>query len=347
MLSVIGNHPCKIMKITLNGQLKELDGTCGLKGIMERYCKDKTPVIAEVNGAIIQDPGAKDIVLNDGDIVELVSFVGGGSVPASTEKATVVDTPLTIAGKQFTSRFLLGTGKFKDKRDVTESILASGAQIVTVALRRIDMERHEDNILEHIPGHVTLMANTSGARNAQEAVRIARLAKASGCGNWIKIEVINDSKYLLPDNAETVKATAALAKEGFVVLPYMYPDLYAARELVKAGAAAIMPLGSLIGSNRGLKAEEFLKILVNEIRDVPLVVDAGIGAPSHAAQAMEMGFDAVLANTAVATAGDPAGMAEAFALSIKAGRLAYLSKVPLMRDGAHPSSPLTRFLFEP
>jgi len=263
-----------------------------------------------------------------------------------TIQTTIQDSPMTIAGKTFTSRFMLGTGKFKNKSDVTESIIASGTQIVTVALRRIDIERHEENILEYIPKEVTLLTNTSGARNAEEAVRIARLAKESGCGNWIKIEVINDSKYLLPDNAQTVKATATLAAEGFVVLPYMYPDLYVARALVKAGAAAIMPLGSLIGSNRGLKAKEFIKILVEEINEVPLIVDAGIGAPSQAAEAMEFGADAVLANTAVATSGNPAGMAESFAMAIKAGRLAFLSKMPLMQNRAHRSSPLTNFLYE-
>ena len=258
---------------------------------------------------------------------------------------TIEDTPLVIAGKTFTSRFMLGTGKFKNKTDVTASIVASGAQIVTVALRRIDIERHEENILEYIPDGVTLLTNTSGARNAKEAVRIARLARESGCGNWIKVEVINDSKYLLPDNNETVKATEALAREGFIVLPYMFPDLYAARALVKAGAAAVMPLGSLIGSNRGLKAREFIRILIDEIDEVPVVVDAGIGAPSQAAEAMEMGADACLVNTAVATAGYPAGLAEAFSLAIRSGRLAYLSNMPAAQETARPSSPLTDFLY--
>lgn len=262
------------------------------------------------------------------------------------KQPTIQDTPLTIAGKTFSSRFMLGTGKFKNKSDVTDSITTSGAQIVTVALRRIDTERHEENILEYIPQGVTLLTNTSGARNAQEAVRIARLARESGCGNWVKIEVINDSKYLLPDNAETIKATEILSADGFIVLPYMFPDLYAARALVGAGAAAIMPLGSLIGSNQGLKAKEFIKILVQEIHEVPIIVDAGIGTPSQAAEAMEMGVDAVLANTAVATAGNPSGLACAFSLAVKAGRLAYLSKIPSTRNIAEPSSPLTNFLYK-
>src|SRR3989338_6465741 len=237
------------------------------------------------------------------------------------------DSPFTIAGREFKNRFLLGTGKFKNKTDLAESIAASNTELVTVALRRIDLERHQENILEYIPKHVTLLTNTSGARNAQEAVRIARLAREAGCGNWIKIEVINDSKYLLPDNNETIKATEILAKEGFVVLPYMSPDLYVARQLVKAGAATVMPLGSLIGSNQGLKTKEFIRILIDEI-DVPIIVDAGIGTPSQAAEAMEMGADAVLANTAIATAGQPAQLARAFKMAIDAGRLAYLSKMP-------------------
>jgi thiazole synthase len=254
-------------------------------------------------------------------------------------------TPLIIAGKEFKSRFFLGTGKFKNKQDLADAIAASGTEIVTVALRRIDLERHEENILEYIPKHVTLLTNTSGARTAQEAVRIARLAKESGYGNWIKIEVINDSKYLLPDNQETIKATEILAAEGFIVLPYMYPDLYTARALVKAGAATVMPLGSLIGSNQGLKTRDFIKILIDEI-DVPIVVDAGIGAPSQAAEAMELGADAVLANTAVATAGQPALLAKAFAQAVEAGHMAYLSRIPEQKPLANASSPLTGFLYD-
>lgn len=258
---------------------------------------------------------------------------------------TIQDTPLEIAGKTFTNRFFLGTGKFKNKMDITESIAASGTEMVTVALRRIDLERHEDNILEYIPKDVTILINTSGARNAKEAVRLARLARECGCGHWIKIEVINDSKYLLPDNYETIKATEILASEGFVVLPYMYPDLYVARELVKAGAATVMPLGSLIGSHQGLKAKEFIKVLVEEI-DVPIVVDAGLGTPSHAAEAMEIGVDAVLANTSVALAAHPAQLAKAYALAVKAGRLAYLGRPPSPQQIADASSPLTGFLYD-
>ncbi|MCK5580570.1 MAG: thiazole synthase [Candidatus Omnitrophica bacterium] len=255
------------------------------------------------------------------------------------------DTPLKIGDRVLTSRFFLGTGKFKNKEELRETIQASGTEIVTVALRRIDLERHEENILEYIPEDIILLTNTSGARNAQEAIRIARLAREAGHGNWVKIEVINDSKYLLPDNTETIKATEILSKEGFIVMPYMHPDLYAARALVDAGASCVMPLGSLIGSNQGLKAKEFIKILIKEI-DLPVVVDAGIGAPSQAAEAMEMGADAVLVNTAIATADQPALVAHAFSLAVKAGRLAYLSNLPTEKESAEASSPLTGFLYK-
>lgn len=253
--------------------------------------------------------------------------------------------PFIIAGHTLTSRFLLGTGKFKNKNDVRLSITASASQIVTVALRRIDIERHEHNILEYIPEGTILLTNTSGARNAEEAIRIARLARESGCGDWIKIETINDSKYLLPDNAETIKATEVLAKEGFIVLPYVTPDLYVARALEKVGAAAIMPLGSLIGSNQGLKAKPFIEILIREI-DLPIIVDAGIGKPSHACEAMEMGADAVLVNTAVASAENPERMAHAFRQAVESGREAFLSGLPARQSIADASSPLTGFLYD-
>lgn len=250
-----------------------------------------------------------------------------------------------LGGREFQSRFLLGTGKFKSKADLKTCILASGSQIVTVALRRIDLERHSENILEYIPEGVTLLTNTSGARTADEAVRIARLARASGQGEWIKIEVINDSRYLLPDNEATVEATRILASEGFIVLPYVTPDLYTARRLAEAGAAAVMPLGSFIGSNRGLQTREFIRILIEETR-LPVIVDAGIGAPSHACEAMEMGAAAVLVNTAVASADNPPRIARAFARAVEAGREGHLSGLPTKRLQGEASSPLTGFLFE-
>ncbi|MCU0284858.1 MAG: thiazole synthase [Acidobacteria bacterium] len=253
--------------------------------------------------------------------------------------------PLIIGGREISNRFFLGTGKFKNKADMKKVISENNIQVVTVAMRRIDSQRHAENILEYIPENTILMINTSGARNAQEAIRIARLAREASGFDWIKIEVMDDSKYLLPDNYETIKATETLASEGFVVLPYMNPDLYVARELQKVGAAAVMPLGSLIGSGRGLDTRKFIEILIHEI-DLPIIVDAGIGKPSQAAEAMEMGADAVLANTAVAAAGDPAAAARAFSLAVEAGRIAYNAQLNEAAEFASPSSPLTGFLFE-
>lgn len=252
------------------------------------------------------------------------------------------DDVLMIGGHAFTSRFILGSGKYSLAL-IKAAIESGGAQMVTLAVRRAN-QGGVANILDYIPAEITLLPNTSGARNADEAVRIARLARELGCGAFIKIEVIRDTKYLLPDNQETVKATEILAKEGFVVMPYMYPDLTVARALVNAGAAAVMPLGAPIGSNKGLSTKDFIQILLNEI-ELPIIVDAGIGRPSQACEAMEMGAAAVMANTAIATAGDVPAMAEAFNFAIKAGRQAYLAKLGRVLDkGAAASSPLTGFL---
>jgi thiazole synthase len=250
---------------------------------------------------------------------------------------------LIIGGVAVRSRLITGSGKYRDDRIIPDVLEAAECDIITVALRRVDIERPQDNILTHIPKGKILLPNTSGARNADEAVRIARLAREIGCGDWVKIEVISDSTYLLPDNQETIKATETLVKEGFVVLPYMCPDLYAARRLVDAGAAAVMPLGSPIGSNRGLRTAELIQIMIDEI-DVPIIVDAGIGRPSHAAEAMEMGSAAVLLNTAIAASDDPVSMAKAFKHAVRAGRLAYLAGMAGSTRVANASSPLTGFL---
>lgn len=252
------------------------------------------------------------------------------------------DDKLIIGGHEFTSRFILGSGKYSLNL-IRAAVENAGAQIITLALRRAN-NGGEANILDYIPEGVTLLPNTSGARNAEEAVRIARLSRELGCGDFVKIEVIRDSRYLLPDNYETVRATEILAKEGFVVLPYMYPDINTARDLVNAGAAAVMPLAAPIGSNKGLCTKEFIRIIIDEI-DLPVIVDAGIGRPSQAAEVMEMGAAAVMANTAIATAGDIPAMAEAFRLAIEAGRKAYLAGPGRVLDkGASASSPLTGFL---
>ncbi|MDR3242604.1 MAG: thiazole synthase [Clostridiales Family XIII bacterium] len=251
---------------------------------------------------------------------------------------------LLIGKHTFTSRFILGSGKYSLKL-IKAAVENAGAQMITLALRRANRGGRE-NILDYIPEGVTLLPNTSGARTADEAIKIARLARTLGCGDFVKIEVIRDTKYLLPDNYETLKATDVLAKEGFIVMPYMYPDLNVARDLVNAGAACVMPLAAPIGSNRGIQAREFIRILVDEI-DLPIIVDAGIGRPSQACEVMEMGVAAVMANTAIATAGDVAAMAEAFKKAIEAGRAAYLSGLGrVLEDAAAASSPLTGFLQE-
>ena len=247
-----------------------------------------------------------------------------------------------LGGHTFTSRFILGSGKYSLEL-IQAAVEQAGAQIVTMALRRAN-EGGLANILDYIPKNVTILPNTSGARNAEEAVRIARLSREVCGSDFVKIEIMRDTKYLLPDNYETAKAVEILAKEGFVVMPYMYPDLNAARDMADAGAACIMPLGAPIGSNKGLCTREFIQILIDEI-DLPIIVDAGIGRPSQACEAMEMGAAAVMANTAIATAGDVPAMALALRKAVEAGRAAYLSGLGrVMEKGASASSPLTGFL---
>lgn len=249
---------------------------------------------------------------------------------------------LVIGGHEFRSRFILGSGKYSLNL-IEAAIKDAGAEIITLAVRRANTKEQE-NILDFIPKGVTLLPNTSGARDAKEAVRIARLARELGCGDFVKVEIMRDSKYLLPDNQETIRATEILAKEGFVVMPYMYPDLNAARDLVNAGAAAVMPLASPIGSNKGLATKEFIQILIDEI-DLPIIVDAGIGRPSQACEAMEMGAAAVMANTAIASSGDVKAMAGAMGQAVQAGRTAYLAGLGQTRArGGSASSPLTGYL---
>lgn len=256
---------------------------------------------------------------------------------------TQTEDKFVLGGHEFSSRFILGSGKYSLEL-IDAAVSKAKAEIITLALRRAN--QGVANILDYIPDHVTLLPNTSGARNAEEAIRIARLAREAGCGDFVKIEIMRDSKYLLPDNQETIRATEVLAKEGFVVMPYMYPDLNVARDLMNAGAAAVMPLAAPIGSNKGICTKEFIQILIDEI-DLPIIVDAGIGKPSQACEAMEMGAAAVMANTAIATSGDIPAMAEAFSKAIEAGRTAYLAGMGrVLTKGADASSPLTGFLRE-
>jgi thiazole synthase len=250
---------------------------------------------------------------------------------------------LKIGNREFSNRLFTGTGKFRSRSQIPEMLKASGSEMITVALRRVDFDAGSENILEFIPKSVTLLPNTSGARTCDEAVRIARIAREAGMGDFIKIEIITDTKYLMPDNDETLKATKILSAEGFIVLPYVMPDLTYSYKLVDAGAAAVMPLGSAIGSNRGLRMKEIIVMIIENI-DIPVIVDAGIGRPSQAAEAMELGADAVLVNTAISIAEDPVSMGRAFSMAVQAGRLAYLAKMGEESKTANASSPLTGFL---
>lgn len=289
-------------------------------------------VAVERNGVIVPKGTYAAVSLNDEDVLEILQFIGGGS---ETD-------PLMLGGHRFTSRFILGSGKYSVEL-IKAAIDYAGAQMITVALRRAN-QGGRTNILDYIPPGITVLPNTSGARTAEEAVRIAYLARELGCGKFVKVEVIRDTKYLLPDNYETIRATEILTKSGFAVMPYISPDLNTARDLVAAGAVCVMPLAAPIGSNRGLCARDFIKMLIDEI-DLPVIVDAGIGRPSHACEAMEMGAAAVMVNTAIATAGDIPIMASAFRRAVEAGRAAYRAGMGrILESGASASSPLTSFL---
>jgi thiazole synthase len=251
---------------------------------------------------------------------------------------------LVIGGREFSSRLFVGTGKFRSNDLMEAAIKASGAQMVTVAMKRIDMDNREDDMLRHIMHDgIQILPNTSGVRTAEEAVLAAQLAREAFCTDFLKLEIHPDPKYLLPDPVETLKATEVLAKMGFVVLPYIQADPVLCKRLEEAGAATVMPLAAPIGSNKGLVTRDLLKIIIEQSR-VPVVVDAGLGAPSHAAEAMELGADAVLVNTAIAVAGDPVRMARAFADATVAGREAYEAGLGAVADQADASSPLTSFL---
>ncbi|MDK1022401.1 MAG: thiazole synthase [Candidatus Hydrogenedentes bacterium] len=252
---------------------------------------------------------------------------------------------LVIAGRSFSSRLMIGTGKFPSAQALRDAIEASGAEIVTVALRRVDLENPEDEgILSAIDqDKQLLLPNTSGARTAEEAVRLAKLARAAGIEPWVKLEITPEPRYLIPDPVETLRAAKILIDEGFTVLPYIQADPIVAKKLEEMGTATVMPLGAPIGSNRGVNTREMIKIIIEQA-NIPVVVDAGLGAPSHAAEAMELGADAVLVNTALADATDHAAMARAFAMATEAGRMAYLAGIGPTRDTAEASSPLTGFL---
>jgi thiazole synthase len=253
---------------------------------------------------------------------------------------------LIIAGKEFTSRLFTGTGKFSSVKEMERSIISSGSELVTVALKRVDTSAKEDDILKHLDHkHINLLPNTSGARNAKEAILAAELSREAFETNWLKLEIHPDPKYLLPDAEETLAAAKELVKLGFIILPYINADPVLCRKLEDVGTAAVMPLGSPIGSNNGLQTKAMLEIIIAQ-SNIPVIIDAGIGAPSHAAEALEMGADAVLVNTAIAVAGDPIKMGYAFKLAVEAGRIAFESRLASKLSVAEASSPLTAFLDE-
>jgi thiazole synthase len=251
---------------------------------------------------------------------------------------------LKIGAYTFNSRLFTGTGKFASSKLMRDALLASDSELITVALKRVDIQNEEDDILKHLNApHIQLLPNTSGARNAEEAIFAAQLAREALETNLLKLEIHPDPKYLLPDPIETLKATEALAKLGFTILPYIHADPVLCKRLEEVGTAAVMPLGAPIGSNKGLKTLDFLEIIIEQ-SNVPVIVDAGIGAPSHAANAMELGADAVLVNTAIAVSDNPVEMAKAFKLGVEAGRMAYEAKLASPFNHASASSPLTSFL---
>ena len=252
---------------------------------------------------------------------------------------------LVIAGREFSSRLFLGTGKFNNNALMAQAIEVSGTEMVTVAMKRVELDDANDDLLTHITQNprIQLLPNTSGVRNAEEAVFAAQMAREAFGTNWLKLEIHPDPRYLLPDSVETLKATEQLVKLGFVVLPYCQADPTLCKHLEEAGAATVMPLAAPIGTNKGLRMKDFLQIIIDQAT-VPVVVDAGIGAPSHAAEAMEMGADCVLVNTAIAVAGDPVAMADAFRMAVESGRLAYEAGLGAISDCAEASSPLTAFL---
>jgi thiazole synthase len=259
-------------------------------------------------------------------------------------KKTVEMKKLKIGDKKFSSRLFTGTGKFSSSQLMEEALLASGSELVTVALKRVDVKSKEDDILKHLShAHFNLLPNTSGVRTAKEAVFAAQLAREALQTNWLKLEIHPDPKYLLPDPIETLKAAEELVKLGFIILPYIHADPVLCKRLEEVGVAAVMPLGAPIGSNKGLQTKQFLEIIINQ-SNVPVIIDAGIGAPSHAAEAMEMGADAVLVNTAIAVSENPIKMAIAFKMAVEAGRMAFEAKLATSKNFADASSPLTSFL---
>jgi thiazole synthase len=306
------------IEIFLNGESREVPGSMNVAQILDFFSLPKDRIAVERNRSIVPKTDWETVTLTTGDKLEVVHFVGGGSPGAA-------DDPLTIAGRRFTSRLIVGTGKYPSNEVMAEAHRRSGTDMVTVAVRRVDLKAPKgQSLLDFIDtSRIMILPNTAACYNVDDAVRTARLGREAGLSNWVKLEVIGDERTLFPDTAGLIEATRILVKEGFVVLPYTNDDLIAARRLIDAGAAAIMPLGAPIGSGMGIQNVAGMRILREMITEVPLIIDAGVGTASDASLAMELGADAVLMNTAIAGANDPGAMAEAMSFAVKAGRLAY------------------------
>ncbi len=321
------------IEIRLNGETLQIPGPLSIVQLLEHFDLPKDRVAVERNRAIVPKPQWETVSIGQGDEVEVVHFVGGGSG---------ADDPFVIAGRTFKSRLIVGTGKYSSHQVMAEAHERSGADMVTVAVRRIDLKALKgESLLDYIDRNkIMILPNTAACYNVDEAVRTARLGREAGLSNWVKLEVIGDERTLFPDTAGLIEGTRILVKEGFVVLPYTNDDLIVARRLIDAGAAAIMPLGAPIGSGMGIQNLANLRILREMITEVPLIVDAGVGTASDAAIAMELGADGVLMNTAIAGARDPGAMAEAMNHAVKAGRLAYKAGRIQRKLYATASSPL-------
>ena len=320
------------IEIRLNGETHELPAPLNIAQVLERFDLPKDRVAVERNRAIVPKVQWESVAVGQGDELEIVHFVGGGSGN---------EDPFVIAGKTFKSRLIVGTGKYPSNQVMAEAHRRSGTDMVTVAVRRIDLKAPKgQSLLDFIDREkIMILPNTAACYNVEDAVRTARLGREAGLSNWVKLEVIGDERTLFPDTAALIEATKILVKEGFIVLPYTNDDLVVARKLIDAGAAAIMPLGAPIGSGMGIQNVAAIRILREMITEVPLIVDAGVGTASDATIAMELGADGVLMNTAIAGAKDPGSMAEAMNYAVKAGRLAFNSGRIQRRLYATASSP--------
>jgi thiazole synthase len=328
--------------IRLNGDPHELPGPLTIAELLGRLAVDPRRVAVERNRAVVKRVLYAETTIGEGDEIEIVNFVGGGMPAPSSVQSSFDPNPLVIAGREFRSRLIVGTGKYSSFQVMREAHEASGTDMVTVAVRRVNIsDRTKESLLDYIDtSKIFILPNTAACYTAEDATRTARLGREAGLSNWVKLEVIGDEQTLFPDNQALIEATRVLVKEGFVVLPYCSDDLIVCRKLVDAGASAVMPLAAPIGSGLGVQNTNSLRIIREQITSVPIIVDAGVGTASDATVAMELGADGVLMNTAIAGAQDPIAMARAMRLAVEAGRLAYLAGRIPRKMYASASSPL-------